>query len=143
MKDPVTLPSGAKLTLNIAPLSDSLALKKAVAKELAALQLDIAGMASDETTSGGYQSFLKIGLQLLASSDVEAKVHECMKRCAYNAGPATLASFEDENARQDYLPAVWEVMDLNLRPFGDSLVSLLSKFSPKSKGSKETGQPSA
>jgi hypothetical protein len=71
-------------------------------------------------------------LKLLSSKAVYAGVWTCLASCTYTA-PGTEApvritksTFQPEEARQDFLPAAWEVLTLNVTPFFGSLASLFS-----------------
>lgn len=127
------LPSGAKLELQHAPFSVSHKLLKVVMRELAAVPLGLnidVNFASDPAALAALLSkdvpldLLKNGLcQLIASDAIEQALGECMARCLYEGRAIGKDTFENSNARGDFLPAAWEVMKLNLLPFFSGLLS--------------------
>ncbi len=126
MNDAIPLPSGAQLVLGISDVREANELKKAVARELVAVNvnlttLDIAKLSPDEMNS-----FKNIFFQILGSDLIEAALWKCISRCTYNQTRITWETFQPENAREDYQNVAWEVMVYNLRPFGKSLLSLLT-----------------
>lgn len=126
MTDPITLPSGASLAVTMAPLETGKKLAKIVARELALVKFDF--NLSEMADIGGKEidSLKNVAFQLIQSDALEAVVLECMKKCTYNGERIIVSTFEPEDARQDYFPAAWEVLKVNLRPFLKSLSSLLS-----------------
>jgi len=121
MQDPITLKSGSTLEIGIAPFSAGNRLMKTIARELATVQFDL-DASNLSSLSGQDINVLKNAIfQLVQSEAVETAVMECAKRCLYNGQRITPQTFEPEEARQDYLPVVWEVMQANLSPFFKSL----------------------
>src|SRR4051812_36886787 len=121
MNERKTLDSGSVLTLQMASFAVSSRLVKAVAKEFQSVVL------GDDFKLGGETSIAKLAAmdlpvdgiknlicQFLGSSAVEAAVWDCMKGCQYNGEAIGKDTFEPEDARQDYLPTAWEVIQLNL-----------------------------
>jgi len=130
MKDPILLKSGASLTVSLASFADGTRLLRVVARELAAVNFDM-DLVNFEELSGKDVNVLKSAIcQLVQSEAIEGVLKDCMKKCLYNGTRIVFPdTFEAEDARQDYLPVVWEVMKANLRPFfaGLSLSSSTSK----------------
>lgn len=128
MQDPITLKSGSQLQLGMAPFGDGTRLLKTVARELAAVNFDL-DLVNFAELSGKDINVLKNAVfQLIQSDAVEAALMKCAAKSLYNGQTIIATTFESENARQDYLPVVWEVMKENLRPFfaGLDLSSLAS-----------------
>lgn len=135
----LSLPSGARLELQHAPFSVSMKLLKTIARELAAvslgLKIDLNLADPQAMISKLLREDLPLDLiknavcQLVASDAVEAVVAECLGRCLYNNVGIDKKTFEPAGARGDYLPAAWEVIQFNLRPFfsGLSLPSSTAK----------------
>ena len=131
MNDPITLTSGAQLTLGIASFQEANDLKKALARELVAVNvnlttLDIAKLSADEMNS-----FKNVFFQILGSDAIESALWKCMARSLYNQTRISAETFQPEAAREDYHQVAWEVMVYSLRPFGKSLLSLFAQNLPK------------
>lgn len=144
MNEKKTLASGNVILLQMASFAVSNRLLKAIALELKEVKLGEAlNLSAGMTVEKLQQIDLPVdalkGLvcQLLASDGVEAALRECMKGCQYNGESIGTGTIEPEDARQDYLPAAWEVILLNLSPFfkGLGLKSLAAK--PPSTGSPQ------
>ena len=112
------LPSGAVLSLTMAPFQDGHRLMKAVAREIEGVK--ITGDFLKEP-----DAIKNIIMRAIYSEDVELALKPCLARCSYNKQQITEDAFEDEKARGDFLPVVKEVMVYNLTPFFGSLSSLL------------------
>lgn len=126
MNQVTTLKSGAELKLQIAAFSVSMRLMKAIATELKAVQIDLTlngqlDMAKLKEIDLPMDGIKNVACQLLASDAVEMALRECMKCCQYRGEAIRADTFEDENARGDYLPAAWEVIQVNLSPFFSGL----------------------
>lgn len=127
MNDPITLESGAILTIQIAPFSLGWKLSQVIARELAQVRLELDASVDLKKLGGNDVNTLKnVAFQLLQSETLERAVFACMEKCLYNGQRITAQTFEPEDARQDYLPVAWEVIKVNLRPFVKNLGSLLS-----------------
>ena len=63
---------------------------------------------------------------------MEACLWDCLKTCLYNTKHIDRTTFEDVEARADFLPVVKEVMVYNLAPFFKNLNSLLSTLGKNS-----------
>jgi hypothetical protein len=137
MKDPLTLKSGATLEVGIASFAAGNKLMKTVARELSSVSFDL-NIADLSDFSGQDVNVLKNAVfQLLQSDALEASLMECAKKSLYNGEKITLATFEAEDARQDYLPVAWEVMKANLTPFFKGLaLSSSTSASPSSNDQK-------
>lgn len=123
--DPITLPSGRTLTVNIAPFSMGKKLFKTLARELLLVRLDL-DITKIKAVGDLDVNVLKDALlQVISSDPIEQCFLECASKCLIEGQKVTMDSFEHEIARQDYLPAAWEVMRANLTPFFKGLASAL------------------
>ena len=121
----VKMPSGAVLKITPAPFADSKALYQAFLEEAKGVQLNAKGqvgnLLKDLICSG------------FSSQKVEAALWVCMGRCIYNAGKGDLKidqdTFEEVEARQDYMDACMEVAKENVGPFTKGLPRLFSQLS--------------
>lgn len=132
-----TLPSGRKLLLQIADFDTSYALFEVAMSELRQVKLgDSIKLAAGMDVQKLLQQDLPIdGLKDLfctavSSRSIRSALGECFKGCQYNGEAINDQTFQDEDARGDYLPAAWEVMSLNLAPFFKGLASKLSAIKP-------------
>lgn len=139
MQDPITLKSGSQLAIGVAPFATGNKLLKTIARELASVRVDFDLSNLSNPTNRDLDSVKNAAFQLLQSDAVETVLKECMARCLYNGQRITETTWEDENARQDYLPVAWEVMKANLLPF---LKSLGLSFSAKSQPETSNGPKS-
>src|SRR5690242_20291792 len=128
MSDPITLKSGAVLTVAIASFASGNKLMKTVARELSGVDFNLELKNLDELSEKDINVLKNVVFRIIQSDAIEQALLECMKKCLYNDQRITLETFETEDARQDYLPVAWEVMKANLRPFfsGLDLSSLTS-----------------
>jgi hypothetical protein len=110
----ISLPSGAKLKVNEAPFSEANRLLKVCANELAEIKL-----------GGPWQNDLDLIKDLLCmavgSTRIEAAAWPCMRRCLYTGVKIDDGTFEAEDARQDYLPVLAEMIKANVLPFTKGL----------------------
>ncbi len=134
MQDPIKLKSGADLQVGVAPFADGMRLLKTVARELAAVNFDLDLVNFSELSGKDINVLKNAVFQLIQSDAVEAALMKCAAKSHYNGHTILPNTFEDANARQDYLPVAWEVMKANLRPFfaGLDLSSLASAPAPSS-----------
>ena len=132
--DPITLPSGRTLEVKIVPFSMGKKLFKTLARELLLVRLDL-DITKIKNVGDLDVNVLKDALlQVISSDAIEACFFECGEKCLIEGVKITKDSFEHETARQDYLPAAWEVMKANLTPFFKGLASALpTGEAPKAK----------
>lgn len=150
IQDVATLPSGAKLSMQVAAWGIAANLRWAIAQEMKAVGMDfssglIQGLlkaASLEDMTQKRVAILKLLgneevdtlknllMQLGGSPRLEGVIFDCLICCTYNGVKITKDIFEPEDARADFYPIVWEVLKLNLRPFFKSLLSTLSSPTP-------------
>lgn len=110
----VSLPSGAKLNITLAPFKDSRALYQAILEEAKVLKLD----PTAEIDVNLYKDLVCLGL---SSKKIEACLWKCMERATYDGLKMTEDTFEPETARDDYMTVCFEVAKENIQPFTKSL----------------------
>lgn len=144
MKESLTLASGAELRLQLPSFAVSMKLLKCIAAELKSVHIDI-------TLDGGadLQKLLQRDLpvdmlknavcQLIGSDQLERALAECMKSFMYRGEKIVPGTFEDEDARGDYLPVAWEVIQFTLAPFFRNLALPSSTPSKEPDGSQKSG----
>lgn len=116
----ITLPSGAKLEIDLAPFADANALNKAVAKELKGMKFDPELNLTDPV-------FIKdLACTAFSSDEIMNALEVCFRRCTYNGLKIDASTFEAEDARQDYFIVCREVLIEQIRPFAKGLLSLFS-----------------
>ena len=106
----VRLPSGAKLVVNAAPFAEAKYLWQACAKELAHLKLST-------LTEMGVDFVKNLFCIATGSMRIEKALRPCLGRCLYNGTRIDDATFEKEDARQDFFPVMEEVLKANVLPF--------------------------
>lgn len=114
----ISLPSGAKLVANAAPFSEAKKLWQACAKELATVKIQ----ASTELDVNFFKNLFCLAI---SSDEIEAALTPCLRRCLYAGSKIDDGTFEAEDARQDYLMVVGEVIKANVLPFSKGLLSKL------------------
>jgi hypothetical protein len=116
----IDLPSGAKLRISLSSFGVSRELFQAVMEELKGTKM----AASTEIDVNLFKDLFCAGF---ASKKIERAVWECMKKALYNGQKISEETFEAEEARQDYLPVMWEVAKANLNPFLKSLYAVFEE----------------
>ena len=114
MAKAVTLSSGKKLEITLAPFEDGNALKKAFLSE--AMGLKVQGQ--DEIDYNFLKDLFCLGL---SSDKIEKSVWKCFERCTYEGVKINKDTFEPSEAREDYHEVLFEVAKENLAPFTKSL----------------------
>lgn len=136
MDERVTLKSGAVLQLQMPTFAVSMKLLRAVVNELKSADLGDIKLGADLDMVKLMQMDLPVNalknviFQLLGSTAIEQALADCMKGCQYQGEKITKDSFEPQDARPDFLPVAWEVMQFNLSPFFSGLTSKSSTDKP-------------
>jgi len=129
----VDLPSGAKLEMTIAGFEDAHRLLQAVTKEIEGVKvsgLDFKGIDFDAPITGELIDALKsLVSRVIYSRDIMDCLWICMARATRNNSRVTKEMFDDERAREDFLPIVKEVLMYNLTPFFKNLGSMFTGLS--------------
>jgi len=127
------LPSGSTLKFSLAPFADAKALYQACLEEMRGLTVD----PREEIDVNLFKDLFCVAL---SSKKIEAAVWDCLKRATYNNGKGDLKissdTFEPLEARQDYIPACFEVAKENIAPFAKSLYAEFSPLWEKIQGVK-------
>lgn len=133
----ITLDSGAKLEVQLASFGNAHRLLKAFAAEAEKVKLNIgvAQSAGDivklkNLTPETYDMLKNFVARMIASEELEEALWPCMAVVLYNGKPVSRETFEKEDARQDFLPVIREVLMANLLPFGAGLGSMLRAAVP-------------
>ncbi len=118
-------PSGAKVVIGLAPFQDAIALKNAMAKELAltGMDLKVEGLKDFDVAV-----LLPALLAMDSSPVVYAAMFKCLARCSYNGDKITETTFEPAEARGDYYDIIIACAKENLSPFFKGLASKLKPF---------------
>lgn len=114
------LPSGAVLKFNLAPFEDSQELLQAIISEMKDVPFDssreIGAVIKDLSTF------------VISSKKVDAALKKCMERARYNELKVNLKTFEADEARVDFYPAMLAVLKENIEPFMSGLMQSLPQF---------------
>ena len=127
-----TAPSGARVEVSISDYSTCFDLMKAVLKAVRSggvsskipdnIQLSDLGKFSemDIKDLGGFADAV---IDIITSKEVEELTFKCMERATYNDQRITRATFEPEATRGDFIFVAFQVIKINLNPFGSHLSS--------------------
>lgn len=111
------LPSGAVLSMNVAPFKDAKALYQALLRELRGISLK-----ADTEFAELWKNLYTAGF---SSKEVEEALVACMGWCTYDAGKGkqklSMEVFEDEKARGDYEDVCIALVEINVLPFASRL----------------------
>lgn len=110
----VVLPSKAKLKISPSAFAVSKELFQAITEEMKSLNIS----ASTEIDINLFKDMFCTGL---SSKKIEKCIWECMKKATYNDLKITEDTFEPVEAREDYIPVMFEVAKENITPFMKSL----------------------
>ena len=130
----VDLQSGAKLNMTLGGFEETHRLLQAVTKEIEGVKLaaglsgiDFKNFDSDMPVTGELLDVIKtLVARVIYSQEIMACLWPCMARSERNGIRVTKELFDDERAREDFLPIVREVMVYNLAPFLKNLGSLFT-----------------
>jgi len=125
-----TLDSGAKVEIQMASFENGHRLLKAVMKEVENINLSLGDMSGDVNESV-LNTIKNVAARLISSDLVESALWPCMGVVLYNGQKISRETFENANARADFLPVTKEVMVYNLAPFFKNLNSVLSALKEK------------
>lgn len=114
----IALPSGAKLSIQLAPFAVAKNLFQALLKEMKGLEI---------STKGELEVLaLKAFALGYSSPTVELALWACLERCRYNGAKIDKDTFEPVLARGDYIKVCAEVVKSNVGPFMKNLLAELS-----------------
>lgn len=133
----LTLDSGSKLVITVAPFADAHGLLKALLRAIKGTNL--AGLDipdSIEQLRGNWSilsKFIDRIVSMVTSDEVEEWLFKCFQRVAYNDQKITKALMDDpqmgEQLRRDYYTICYKVIEANCKPFFEQTFSGL-KMSP-------------
>ena len=103
----ITLGTGSKLLIKLASFEAGMALMQAVSKASA-------GSPADSSLGS---------MTLVSNRDVRDALFACFNGCVLNGVKITRDTFEEENARADYILVALEVITKNLEVFTKGLSS--------------------
>lgn len=134
----IDVTSGAKVMIGVAPFADAIALKNAIAKEVAkaGISLDM-----DSQKDIDWSSIISAGLSVDASQEVNAIIFKCLGRCTYQGDRITPETFEPVEHRQDYYDIVIACVKENLTPFFKGLLSKLTEIKARAKAGQAVKSP--
>lgn len=124
--DPITLSSGAILTIHQTPFSVSKSLYQALLEESKSVKIEFG-------TDLDLNLWKDLFIVAMTSKKVEACMWECLKRALYNGEKINEQTFEPVEARRDYMGVLVEVAKYNVTPFLESLRSAYAQALAKGK----------
>jgi hypothetical protein len=131
---PITLPSGAILKIGHTPFEVSLNLNKALLEEMKQVEFH-----SEGDITNLLKNLVCVGF---SSKKIEECLWECFKRCTYDSGKGDFridkATFDPEEARQDYADVCMEVAKHNISPFVKAHSAKFSQILENLKSSPES-----
>lgn len=116
---PITLKSGNTLEVQTADFEPAFQLFQVSSAEIGDLLsvLKVSSLSTAMNQDIDPSVLLGAICRLISSKPVIDGVWECLKPCIYNGQKITRTSFQDEEARSDFLPCVVEVFKANVFPF--------------------------
>lgn len=136
----ITLTSGSKLNITVAPFAQAHALLKAILKAVKGMSVSNDVLGADMSLEGIRNSpalFTQIVEKVLAiavSPEVEDRLFECFARATWNGERITRELFDDpklgDQAREDYYTICLKVIEANCKPFFKQTFSGLMASSP-------------
>ena len=121
------LPSGKILVVGLSSFEEARNLNKALAEELKHIKID------KEMDLNDINLMKDLVCYAFTSDNVMKCLDVCLRRCTYDGLKISADTFEDINARADYLIVAKEVIIENVRPFFQSLLSGLKDLSQEKK----------
>jgi hypothetical protein len=131
----ITVPSGAKVVINLAPWKDAKNLKKALEREAAA--------AGNVPMNFMETSALLTLLKIDGSDAVDAALWPCLVRCTRNDVKIVEETFDEAEARKDYYDIIQACVKENLGPLVESLFSKFAGLALKEQAKADESQNSA
>lgn len=116
----VKLPSGAELKVTLSEFDVADDLLKAYASAIKGMRIS----ADDELDFNLFKDIITTGI---SDKDIQKHLWKCAERASYNGVRIDRNTFQPAEARQDYLPAMFEIGKANLYPF---LKGLFAKYAP-------------
>ena len=112
------LPSGSKLDVTPLDFGEAFAVFQQVAKIIGLLELDLAGIdIGKDFLAQDLVKFKRPLAQVLSNHELEKAGKQCLKKCTYNELKVTDSTWNDIDARKDYLFAMFFALKDNCGPF--------------------------
>lgn len=112
------LPSGAKLDVTPLDFGEAFAVFQQLAKIIGLIEVDLAGIdLGKDFLAQDLVKFKRPLAQLLSNHELDKAGRQCLKKCTYNGLKVTDATWNDVEARKDYLFAVFFALKENCGPF--------------------------
>ena len=112
------LPSGSKLDVTPLDFGEAFAVFQQVAKIIGLLELDLAGIdVGKDFLAQDLVKFKRPLAQVLSNHELEKAGKQCLKKCTYNGLKVTDSTWNDIDARKDYLFAMFFALKDNCGPF--------------------------
>jgi len=115
------LPSGHELGLEEIPFGEAADTLRLISNELKLVDIDLGGNLK-ELMGKDLNSLKNALLQLTGSKAVHDQCFQLMLRCKYDGKAIQRTTFENMEARKDYLVVAKEVLLHTLSPFFEGLV---------------------
>ena len=129
-----TLDSGARIEIQVSSFEVCNRLLKTVMREVDGVKVSLGiksgakNLGDLELNDDALNTIKSFIARIISSESVESVLWECMPVVLYNDGKVTRDTFENIEARADYLPLMKEVLVYNLTPFFKNLNSLFAGF---------------
>ena len=112
------LPSGSKLDVTPLDFGEAFAVFQQVAKIIGLLELDLAAIGiGKDFLAQDLVKFKRPLAQVLSNHELEKAGKQCLKKCTYNGLKVTDSTWNDIEARKDYLFAMFFALKDNCGPF--------------------------
>lgn len=112
------LPSGAELEITPLDFGEAFAVFQQVAKIIGLLEVDLSGIdIGKDFLAQDIVKFKRPLAQVLSNAELEKAGKQCLKKCTYNGLKVTDATWNDLEARKDYLFALFFALKENCGPF--------------------------
>ncbi len=139
------LESGAEIDVQPASFQDANKLLKTVMREAEKIQINLgvsgasslASLLKDEAKDDILNTIKNAIARVISSEEIESALWPCMSRVTYNGQKVTKETFDNPDARQDFLPLMKEVLGYNLRPFFKGLNLSFMQTLQKNLGSQK------
>tara|TARA_R110000744_G_scaffold185884_2_gene305276 strand:- start:1242 stop:1661 length:420 start_codon:yes stop_codon:yes gene_type:complete len=133
-------PSGAKVVVNPADWESTISLQSAISKDIAGNKFSL-GMKNEEGEQD-FSDLVRVAFSISGSSDVREALYSCLSRCTRSGEKITKETFEEVEARQDFIQICIECAKINLSPFQVGLRFAFSQglqmmVSPKDESPKQ------
>lgn len=121
----ITLPSGAVLDITLLPFEEAWGVSQTITKEIERINFDIGSFSLKEFVMSDIVNLKNPICAILSSKSIIDAAKICFKRATYNGLKIDSQTFENRDARPDFLPVVFYVIKENVSPFFENLLSSL------------------